>query len=246
MNFGSAQPDLAEKMDADRFRSKMNSIAYGNVMAKAAEDYKQEMLADMHAGRATGQRQVDVGELRGDPDLERLHRDRLAELQQEQEKRQKLQRRGHGEYQDIKEADFLDAVTQAPQAVCHFFHRDFVRCKIVDKHLEQQARQHFDTRFIKVSAAEAPFFTEKLQVKVLPCVIVFINGVATERLIGFDVFGNRDDFTTEQMTSWLVRSGAVTIREPKEQVLMEHLRNSVRQSRLHRVDSDDEDSDFSD
>lgn len=27
--------------DADRFRSKMNSIAYGNVMAKAAEDYKQ-------------------------------------------------------------------------------------------------------------------------------------------------------------------------------------------------------------
>lgn len=59
---------------------------------------------------------------------------------------------------------------------------------------------------------EAPFFTEKLQVKVLPCVIVFLSGVATERLIGFDVFGNRDDFTTEQMTSWLVRSGAITIR----------------------------------
>ena len=29
-------------------------------------------------------------------------------------------------------------------------------------------------------------------------------------------------------------------------MLMEHLRNSVRQSRLHRMDSDDEDSDFSD
>jgi len=27
--------------DADNFRSKMNSLAYGNVMAKAAEDYKQ-------------------------------------------------------------------------------------------------------------------------------------------------------------------------------------------------------------
>ena len=61
---------------------------------------------------------------------------------------------------------------------------------------------------------EAPFFTDKLQVKVLPCVIVFLNGVATERLIGFDVFGDRDDFTSEQMSSWLVRSGAVTIRCP--------------------------------
>lgn len=29
-------------------------------------------------------------------------------------------------------------------------------------------------------------------------------------------------------------------------MLMEHLRNSVRQSRLHRMASDDEDSDFSD
>ena len=61
----------------------------------------QELLAGQRGGGAgaPGQRQLDVGDLRGDPDLERLHRDRLAELQQEQEKRQKLQRRGHGEYQ---------------------------------------------------------------------------------------------------------------------------------------------------
>lgn len=55
--------------------------------------------------------------------------------------------------QEIKESDFLEAVTQAPQAVCHFYHRDFVRCQIVDRHLAEQARQHFDTRFIKVPAA---------------------------------------------------------------------------------------------
>ncbi len=59
----------------------------------------QELLAEQRGAGAPGQRQLDVGDLRGDPDLERLHRDRLAELQQEQEKRQKLQRRGHGEYQ---------------------------------------------------------------------------------------------------------------------------------------------------
>lgn len=245
MNFGSGSSDVAEKMDADKFRSKMNSIAYGNVMAKAAADYQMEMLADHEASRSKSGYQ-DVEGLGADPELEKLHRDRLAELQREQEKRQVLQRRGHGEYQDVAESDFLDAVTQAPQAVGHFYHRDFVRCQIVDKHLEEQARQHFDTRFFRVSAAEAPFFTEKLQVRVLPCVIIFLNGIATERLVGFDVFGNRDDFTSEQMTSWLLRSGAITIRGAPEPVLTEHLRAAVRQSRLNKRDSDDEDSDFDD
>lgn len=60
---------------------------------------------------------------------------------------------GHPLAQEVKESDFLDTVTQTRQVVCHFWHRDFTRCKIVDKHLGQLARQHFDTRFIKVSAA---------------------------------------------------------------------------------------------
>ena len=48
--------------------------------------------------------------------------------------------------------DFLEAVTKADHVVCHFFHRDFERCKLLDKHLSILARKYFDTRFIKVSA----------------------------------------------------------------------------------------------
>ena len=58
--------------------------------------------------------------------------------------------------QEVKEADFLDTVTQTQQVVCHFWHSDFMRCKIMDKHLQQLAPQHFDTRFITVSAAVRP------------------------------------------------------------------------------------------
>jgi hypothetical protein len=141
--------------DADNFRSKMNSVAYGTVMAKAAEDYKQvvaalhkdepatrwcmpvwAMLRDVwmvpHAGIAavitlvlhirwawiTAQellsheaaaqqrstQDLNLEDLRGDSDLEKLHRDRLAELQREVEKRQVQQRRGHGECQVISMA----------------------------------------------------------------------------------------------------------------------------------------------
>jgi hypothetical protein len=46
-------------------------------------------------------------------------------------------------------------------------------------------------------------------VRVLPCVIVFINGVAVERLVGFDAFGNRDDFKAGELLQWLVQAGGV-------------------------------------
>ena len=58
--------------------------------------------------------------------------------------------------QEVAEADFLEAVTQTQQVVVHFFHREFTRCKIVDKHLAELTRKFFRTRFIKVSAPVRP------------------------------------------------------------------------------------------
>ena len=43
-------------------------------------------------------------------------------------------------------------MTQTQRVVCHFYHQDFERCKVLDKHLQVLARKHFDTRFIKLSA----------------------------------------------------------------------------------------------
>jgi hypothetical protein len=48
---------------------------------------------------APKQREIDVDDLLNDPDLEKLHSERLAQLQREVEKRQVMQRQGHGEYQ---------------------------------------------------------------------------------------------------------------------------------------------------
>lgn len=61
--------------------------------------HHQELLAGEAEEWRTGTRQLDVSDLRSDPELEKLHRDRMAELQREVEKRATLQRRGHGEYQ---------------------------------------------------------------------------------------------------------------------------------------------------
>lgn len=43
--------------------------------------------------------------------------------------------KGFGEYREIVEEEFLPSVTKNEYAIVHFYHRDFERCKIMDKHL---------------------------------------------------------------------------------------------------------------
>ena len=51
------------------------------------------------------------------------------------------------------------------------------------------ARKYFDTKFIKCHAPDLPFFVTKLNVQVLPCIIFFRNGVAYDRIVGFEELG---------------------------------------------------------
>lgn len=49
--------------------------------------------------------------------------------------------------------EFIPAVTGSSHAVCHFYHNEFERCRILDKHLALLAKKYFKTRFVKARAA---------------------------------------------------------------------------------------------
>jgi hypothetical protein len=99
-----------------------------------------------------GVQALNVNDLLDDEELQKLHEERLAKIKAESEKRQEMQRKGHGELQEISEGEFLEITTKTERVVCHFFHRDFERCKLMDKHLGILAKRHFTTRFIKLAA----------------------------------------------------------------------------------------------
>ena len=64
----------------------------------------QDMEHQEAAGRQQQQvRDIDIDDLLDDPELERLHAERLATMQRENERRQQLQRKGHGEFQEVEE-----------------------------------------------------------------------------------------------------------------------------------------------
>lgn len=199
--------------------SALNSIAYGQAMVAAVRDYVKETedeQAEAAARANAAQGRFDVDDLLDDPELQALHEERLAKLKAEAERRAELERKGHGRYEEVTEGDFLEVVTKTERVVAHFFHRDFERCKIVDAHLPALARRFPDTRFIKVSAPDAPFFTVKLNIKVLPAVVFFRGGTCVGRVVGFDALGGRDDFSTAALERAMRACGVVQDRRKGE------------------------------
>ncbi|CAO2144702.1 unnamed protein product [Urochloa humidicola] len=229
-------------MDPDAVKSTLSNLAFGNVIAAAARDLQKEMVSKDKAQAAPASHdEVDLDELLDDPELEKLHAERIAALKKEAEKREVLKRQGHGEYREITEGDFLGEVTGSEKVICHFYHREFYRCKIMDKHLKALAPVYVGTKFVKLDAENAPFFVSKLAIKQLPCVILFKKGIAVDRLIGFQDLGSKDDFSTSKLENVLKMKGIID--EKKKDDDDENDESESKNRRVRSSTAQDSDSD---
>lgn len=61
---------------------------------------------------------------------------------------------------------------------------------------------------------DAPFFTVKLGVKMLPAVVAFVGGVSVGRIVGFEPLGGRDDFPTATLEAQLRATGVLNVDTP--------------------------------
>lgn len=60
---------------------------------------------------------------------------------------------------------------------------------------------------MKVDVENTPFLVDKLHIRVLPCIMAFVNGISKDKLIGFESFGNSDSFTTAALEWRLGQTG---------------------------------------
>ena len=80
----------------------------------------------------------------------------------------------------------------------------------MDGHLKTIAEEHLETRVVKINVENAPFLVTKLNVKVLPCVIAFLDGVSVDRVVGFEGLGYEEDtFRTKDLERRLVDAGVL-------------------------------------
>ncbi|KAF5388225.1 hypothetical protein D9615_000516 [Tricholomella constricta] len=107
----------------------------------------------------------------------------LDVLRREMERMQEMKRNEHGNYTEISdEKEVVRVSANEPRCVVHFYHTKFKRCEIMDKHLGILAKKYFSTRFSRVFVENVPWLVERLGIKVLPCVICFVDGVSKDRL----------------------------------------------------------------
>jgi len=135
----------------------------------------------------------------------------LKILKEELERAKKMQENSHGRYTEIMdEKELIRLSSREPRCVIHFYHSKFKRCEIMDKHLAKLAPKHYKTRFIRVFVENIPWLVEKLGIKILPCVICFIDGVSRDRVVGFEELGNADGFDTAILELRLLQSGVIS------------------------------------
>lgn len=114
-----------------------------------------------------------------------------------------------GEYLEISQPDFIETVTATHFVICHFYSRQFQRCEIVHKHLALLAAKYRDVGFCRIEAEKCPFFATKLGVRVLPTMVIFKDGGAVDRIVGFDELGATDEFETIVLEERLAKAKVI-------------------------------------
>ncbi|KAI0327105.1 thioredoxin-like protein [Cubamyces sp. BRFM 1775] len=173
----------------------------------------------------------------------------MEQLKREMELLQQKKSDGHGQYREVTdEKEVIRLSANKPRCVIHFFHHKFKRCEIMDKHLSRIAPKYFNTLFIRVFVENVPWLVERLGIKVLPCVITFVDGVSKDRIVGFEELGNTDQFDTATLEWKLLNSGE--LRPYKDDssgpAINYGAKPAVRQHVRGRPQDDDSDFDLDD
>jgi len=172
-----------------------------------------------------------------DNDIAAIREQRMEQIRREVAELERMRHAEHGAYTEMdKEKEVMDLTLKTRLVVLHFFHSEFRRCAIMDKHLQEMASRHFETKFIKINVEKAPFLVDRLKVQVLPCVLSFVDGANVDRVVGFEDLGNTDSFTTAALELRLASTGVI---EKRETTFQQIDKRSISQSN----DDDDEDED---
>ncbi|CDO71293.1 hypothetical protein BN946_scf184908.g50 [Trametes cinnabarina] len=171
----------------------------------------------------------------------------VEQLKREMNQLQQMRNDGHGQYREVTdEKEVIRLTANKPRCVVHFFHHKFKRCEIMDKHLARIAPKYFNTLFIKVFVENVPWLVEKLAIKVLPCVMTFLNGVSKDRIVGFEELGNTDQFDTATLEWKLLNSGVIQKEESSGPSINYGAKSTVRHHIRGRPQDDDSDFDLDD
>lgn len=173
--------------------------------------------------------------------LRRIRDQRLKEIKRQQQKKLEDIGKGHGQYRQIVQDEFIKEMTSSDRVICHFYHRDFPKCEVMHHHLQKLAQRHIEAKFVQIDAEKAMFFVQKLSIRSIPTVVLFYDGIANDKIIGFEGLaddqpeGKVDEWPTIRLARLLASKGAINKAnivdddeiEADAKAKMEHMRKNA-------------------
>ena len=191
------------------------------------ERYVNEEARGADDGNDSGSETDEEDRLLLDDDtaLAEIRARRMAELKKSVAKKKEVVAKGYDTYRHIVEPDFLNEVKDG-RVLCLFYKDEFETCKRVDQHMAILSPMHTECKFIKIDAEKAPFFVKKLNVRVLPTLIFFADGITNPamQLMGFEGVENGELCSTRDLEEALCQLGFLNEAVMDEDVGPESLR----------------------
>ena len=180
--------------------------------------------------------------------LEQLRARRLLQMKNAQKQRQQWKEQGHGVYSSLEEGQgdvakaFFEATKQSQRVVVHFYRPTTASCEVFHSHLQKLARQHLETRFVKINVEGcekesngSSFLVEKLGIVILPTLVLIRDRKALHHLHGFDELGGTDNFATNTLAYVLGTHGVLTPRDDEVPPYEDITGGSVNTIRIHKT-----------
>ncbi|CUS22115.1 LAQU0S04e08548g1_1 [Lachancea quebecensis] len=179
----------------------------------------EKSIVDKAKGRASEINDDDasldeiLGELEDDADfMEKYREQRLQQIADDMKKmKHNVESEQYGQVVTMTdESELMRLTTATDQVVIHFYLESFQKCATMDAKLKRLAEKHLMTRFFRISVEKCPFLVARLEIKVLPCVVAYKNGLERDKIVGFTRLGNQtDDFETSALEAILFKCGVL-------------------------------------
>lgn len=193
--------------------------------------------------------------------LEAIRQKRLRHMQQQYSQQQKWKALGHGQYTALDGStngsstnvttdiakDFFRICKESPRVVLHFYRPSPERYEdIYHAHLSKLAISHPETKFVQlnvdgcdnknVGGGGAAFLVERLQVRVLPTLVLVKDRKAFHHVVGFEeVGGNPHTCTTQMLAHVLGRVHGIFDLRDEEEISEEVFQQQRRGSGINSV-----------
>eukprot|EP00299_Pterocystis_sp_00344_P004649 c15919_g1_i1.p1 GENE.c15919_g1_i1~~c15919_g1_i1.p1 ORF type:complete len:218 (+),score=58.72 c15919_g1_i1:73-654(+) len=137
-------------------------------------------------------------------ELQKLRTKRMQELRKSEGDKARWRQLGHGNVAELTdEKDFFRIAQESERVVLHFSLPTNRHSDILHQHMQVVARNHLETRFAKINADASPFLTARLNVRIIPAILLFVDGKLKHGMNGLSELSADGSYTTKNLEQLL-------------------------------------------